>query len=114
MAAKLAAAMEKGLHYTVDEKQKAILITEDGYEAAEDVLQVCFATHCSNSAACSRVVLGHQHIAAEESLKGATAMACTSLLLALLHMNSTCNPAALRDRSFNISMCARLVACISA
>ena len=32
--------MEKGLHYTVDEKQKSILITEDGYEAAEDVLEV--------------------------------------------------------------------------
>lgn len=32
--------MEKGMHYTVDEKQKSILITEDGYEAAEDVLEV--------------------------------------------------------------------------
>ena len=40
-AAKLATAMEKGLHYNVDEKQKSILITEDGYEAAEDVLEVC-------------------------------------------------------------------------
>lgn len=35
--------MEKGLHYTVDEKQKSILITEDGYEAAEDVLEVSLA-----------------------------------------------------------------------
>ena len=33
--------MERDLHYTVDEKQKSILITEEGYEAAEDVLQVC-------------------------------------------------------------------------
>lgn len=28
------------MHYTVDEKQKAVLLTEDGYEAVEDVLQV--------------------------------------------------------------------------
>lgn len=28
------------MHYTVDEKQKNILLTEDGYEAAEEVLQV--------------------------------------------------------------------------
>lgn len=27
-------------HYTVDEKQKSVLMTEDGYEAAEDVLEV--------------------------------------------------------------------------
>ena len=39
-AAALADAMERDLHYTVDEKQKSILITEEGYEAAEDVLQV--------------------------------------------------------------------------
>ena len=32
--------MERDLHYTVDEKQKSVLITEEGYEAAEDVLQV--------------------------------------------------------------------------
>jgi hypothetical protein len=32
--------MSAGLHYTVDEKQKTILITDDGYEAAEDVLGV--------------------------------------------------------------------------
>lgn len=39
-AARLAGALERDLHYTVDEKQKSILITEEGYEAAEDVLQV--------------------------------------------------------------------------
>ncbi|CAL8466787.1 g6323 [Coccomyxa elongata] len=39
-AAQLAEAMERDLHYTVDEKQKSILLTEEGYEAAEDVLQV--------------------------------------------------------------------------
>ena len=39
-AAKLAAALEKGFHYTVDEKQKSVLLTEEGYEAAEDVLEV--------------------------------------------------------------------------
>ena len=27
-------------HYTVDEKQKSVLMTEDGYEAAEDGLEV--------------------------------------------------------------------------
>ena len=43
-AARLADAMEAGLHYTVDEKQKSILITEEGYEAAEDVLEVCNCT----------------------------------------------------------------------
>ena len=32
--------MQRDLHYTIDEKQKAVLITDDGYEAAEDVLQV--------------------------------------------------------------------------
>lgn len=39
-ASKLAKALAPVVHYTVDEKQKSILITEDGYEAAEDVLQV--------------------------------------------------------------------------
>jgi preprotein translocase subunit SecA len=43
-AAQLAEAMERDLHYTVDEKQKSILITEEGYEAAEDVLQVWSST----------------------------------------------------------------------
>lgn len=39
-AAKIALALEKGTHYTVDEKQRNVLLTEEGYEAAEDVLQV--------------------------------------------------------------------------
>ena len=39
-AAKLAGALARDVHYTVDEKQKSILFTEDGYEAAEDVLAV--------------------------------------------------------------------------
>ena len=45
-AAKLAAALQRGeegepgVHYKVDEKQKSILLTEEGYEAAEDVLGV--------------------------------------------------------------------------
>ena len=39
-AAQLADALSRELHYTVDEKQKAVLITDDGYEAAEDVLEV--------------------------------------------------------------------------
>ncbi|KAG1679248.1 hypothetical protein FOA52_009277 [Chlamydomonas sp. UWO 241] len=39
-AAKIADALSKDLHYTVDEKQKSIVLTEDGYEAVEDVLQV--------------------------------------------------------------------------
>ena len=46
-AARLAGAMERDLHYTVDEKQKSVLITEEGYEAAEDVLQVCAAQRSS-------------------------------------------------------------------
>lgn len=41
MTQKLAAALERDYHYTVDEKQKNVLLTEDGYEAAEQVLQVC-------------------------------------------------------------------------
>ena len=39
-AAKLAGALAREVHYTVDEKQKSVLFTEDGYEAAEDVLAV--------------------------------------------------------------------------
>lgn len=39
-AYKLAAALTRDVHYTVDEKQRNVLLTEDGYEAAEDVLQV--------------------------------------------------------------------------
>lgn len=41
-AAKLASALAPKVHYTVDEKQKSILITDDGYEAAEDVLEVWY------------------------------------------------------------------------
>jgi len=32
--------LTKDLHYTVDEKQRNVLLTEEGYEAVEDVLQV--------------------------------------------------------------------------
>jgi len=39
-SAKLADAMVRDLHYKVDEKQKSVLMTEEGYEVAEDVLQV--------------------------------------------------------------------------
>ncbi|OVA16628.1 Protein translocase subunit SecA [Macleaya cordata] len=39
-AAKLAAAFERDLHYTVDEKQKSVLLTEQGYEDAEEILDV--------------------------------------------------------------------------
>lgn len=39
-AAKIAGALARDLHYTVDEKQRNVLLTEEGYEAAEDVLQV--------------------------------------------------------------------------
>ncbi len=43
--AQIATALARGVHYTVDEKQRNVLLTEEGYEAAEDVLQVnwCFA-----------------------------------------------------------------------
>ena len=40
--------MQRDLHYTIDEKQKAVLITDDGYEAAEDVLQVPPAPYPKN------------------------------------------------------------------
>ncbi|PNW75221.1 hypothetical protein CHLRE_12g517900v5 [Chlamydomonas reinhardtii] len=39
-AHKIADALSRDVHYTVDEKQKSVLLTEDGYEAVEDVLQV--------------------------------------------------------------------------
>ncbi|KAK9281161.1 hypothetical protein L1049_004055 [Liquidambar formosana] len=39
-AAKIAAAFERDLHYTVDEKQKTVLLTEQGYEDAEEILDV--------------------------------------------------------------------------
>ncbi|XP_056159600.1 protein translocase subunit SECA1, chloroplastic isoform X2 [Syzygium oleosum] len=39
-AAKIAAALERDIHYTVDEKQKTVLLTEQGYEDAEEILEV--------------------------------------------------------------------------
>ncbi|THU44118.1 hypothetical protein C4D60_Mb02t04030 [Musa balbisiana] len=39
-AAKIAAAFERDVHYTVDEKQKTILLTEQGYEDAEEILDI--------------------------------------------------------------------------
>ncbi|GJP43372.1 hypothetical protein CLOM_g2845 [Closterium sp. NIES-68] len=39
-AAKIAQAFERDTHYTVDEKQKLVLLTEIGYEEAELVLKV--------------------------------------------------------------------------
>ncbi|KAK8554617.1 hypothetical protein V6N13_093596 [Hibiscus sabdariffa] len=39
-AAKIAAAFERDIHYTVDEKQKTVLLTEQGYEDAEEILNV--------------------------------------------------------------------------
>mmetsp|Transcript_27169 Transcript_27169/g.45446 ORF Transcript_27169/g.45446 Transcript_27169/m.45446 type:complete len:1029 (-) Transcript_27169:324-3410(-) len=38
--AKIADAMSPEVHYKVDEKQKSILLNEEGYEVAEDILQV--------------------------------------------------------------------------
>jgi hypothetical protein len=46
MASELAAALVKGeketegVHYKIDEKQKSVLMTEEGYEAAENCLGV--------------------------------------------------------------------------
>ncbi|CAO2826694.1 unnamed protein product [Amaranthus hypochondriacus] len=39
-AAKIAAAFERDIHYTVDEKQKSVLLTEQGYQDAEEILEV--------------------------------------------------------------------------
>ncbi|KAI3749141.1 hypothetical protein L2E82_19748 [Cichorium intybus] len=39
-AAKIASAFERDIHYTVDEKQKNVLLTEQGYADAEEILQV--------------------------------------------------------------------------
>ena len=39
-ADKISGVLVKDVHYTVDEKQRNVLLTEEGYEAAEDVLQV--------------------------------------------------------------------------
>ncbi|KAJ3669579.1 hypothetical protein LUZ60_011529 [Juncus effusus] len=39
-AAKIAQAFERDIHYTVDEKQKTVLLTEQGYEDAEQILEI--------------------------------------------------------------------------
>jgi len=39
-AAKVAEAFERDVHYKVDEKQKSVTLTEEGYGAAEELLQV--------------------------------------------------------------------------
>ncbi|GFP93636.1 protein translocase subunit seca1 chloroplastic [Phtheirospermum japonicum] len=39
-AAKIATAFERDIHYTVDEKQKTVLLTEQGYADAEEILDV--------------------------------------------------------------------------
>nr|XP_043636998.1 protein translocase subunit SECA1, chloroplastic [Erigeron canadensis] len=39
-AAKIASAFERDIHYTVDEKQKNVLLTEQGYADAEEILEV--------------------------------------------------------------------------
>ncbi|KAK1558261.1 hypothetical protein Q3G72_000482 [Acer saccharum] len=39
-AAKIASAFERDIHYTVDEKLKSVLLTEQGYEDAEEILDV--------------------------------------------------------------------------
>ncbi|KXZ52910.1 hypothetical protein GPECTOR_8g289 [Gonium pectorale] len=44
-AHKIADALSRDVHYTVDEKQKAVLLTEDSYEAVEDVLQTKWTSY---------------------------------------------------------------------
>ncbi|CAH9069570.1 unnamed protein product [Cuscuta epithymum] len=39
-AAKIAAAFEQDIHYTVDEKRKTVLLTEQGYADAEEILDL--------------------------------------------------------------------------
>ncbi|XP_061961536.1 protein translocase subunit SECA1, chloroplastic isoform X2 [Populus nigra] len=39
-AAKIATAFERDIHYTVDEKQKTVLLTEQGYGDTEEILDV--------------------------------------------------------------------------
>lgn len=39
-AAKIATAFERDIHYTVDEKRKTVLLTEQGYADAEEILSV--------------------------------------------------------------------------
>ena len=48
-AAKLADALQREHHYTVDEKQKSVLLTEEGYEDAEDVLEVWVASRVQST-----------------------------------------------------------------
>ena len=49
----MADALTRDVHYTVDEKQKSVLLTEDGYEAVEDVLQV----QCGNPHYCDSLLV---------------------------------------------------------
>ncbi|XP_078444412.1 albino or Glassy Yellow 1 [Wolffia australiana] len=39
-ASKIASAFERDIHYTVDEKQKTVLLSEQGYQDAEEILEV--------------------------------------------------------------------------
>ncbi|PWZ32665.1 Protein translocase subunit SECA1, chloroplastic [Zea mays] len=39
-AAKIAEAFERDIHYTVDEKQRNVLLTEEGYADAEEILDI--------------------------------------------------------------------------
>ena len=59
-AAKVAEALSRDVHYTVDEKQKSVLLTEDGYEAVEDVLQVgcCRVLQGALDSRCCRLLQG--------------------------------------------------------
>lgn len=68
-AAKLAGALAKAVHYTVDEKQRNVLLTEEGYEAAEDVLQV--RTNHSSEAITAVVAKWSEKCWAVESADGA-------------------------------------------
>lgn len=51
MACELASALVKGeketegVHYKIDEKQKSVLMTEEGYEASENCLGVSHLEH---------------------------------------------------------------------
>ncbi|CAH1447575.1 unnamed protein product [Lactuca virosa] len=79
-AAKIAAAFERDIHYTVDEKQKNVLLTEQGYADAEEILERCQLYYTcqrgSHSGRVSgRVMQGrrwsdglHQAVEAKESL----------------------------------------------
>jgi hypothetical protein len=63
------------IHYTVDEKQRNVLLTEDGYEAVEDVLQVGGScrrrcTHTELCALVNLVVIGKVRAGAAIGLPG--------------------------------------------